>query len=257
MPPDYSTSNFKLWHAQKALKISKSSRWWSYDIMAMALQLHFQRKQLVMKPFGFTTLRATIKLLGSLKFNDTFLNSLIRTTLLLVLLDSLHYSSVTWYMYEGKLPVKNEEGNQLTLQLEGDVIWEVFHLMARGDVPRGSKDEVAKASKKLPHNHPLCFSGAVWTDCPNYQILSTILPLFWHATDAMMCQSAAHRIGAFTKACQRLKELYVKYNRTPENFKDLQSEFPHPRCYKILDRQDWVHFRWCMSGVQPGESHHH
>ncbi|KAI5986002.1 hypothetical protein EDC04DRAFT_2589995 [Pisolithus marmoratus] len=122
----------------------------------------------------------------------------------------------------------------------------------------GSKDEVTKASKKQTQfNFPcliitlfgphLSFSGAVWTDRPNYQILSTVLPLFWHPTDTVMRQSAARRIGAFTKACQRLKELYVNYNRTPENFKDLQPEFPHPRCYKILDKQDWVHFRYIHS----------
>ncbi|KAI6006425.1 hypothetical protein EDC04DRAFT_2969244 [Pisolithus marmoratus] len=122
----------------------------------------------------------------------------------------------------------------------------------------GSKDKVMKASKKhMQFNFPcliitlfgphLSFSGTVWTDCPNYQILSMVLPLFWHPTDTVMRQSAARRIGAFTKACQRLKELYVNYNRTPENFKDLQPEFPHPRCYKILDRQDWVHFRYIHS----------
>ena len=51
-----------------------------------------------------------------------------------------------------------------------------------------------------------------------------------------MRQSAARHIGAFTKALRSLQELYEKFNRrTPEDFKDLQPEFPHPRCYTTLD----------------------
>jgi len=60
----------------------------------------------------------------------------------------------------------------------------------------------------------------------------------------MMCRSAARHIGAFTKAHRSLQEIYEKFDQTPADFKDLQPEFPHPRCYTSLDGKSQEHFRY-------------
>ena len=59
-----------------------------------------------------------------------------------------------------------------------------------------------------------------------------------------MRRCAARHIGAFTKACRSLKELYERFDKTPGDFKNLQPEFPHPRCYTTLDEKNQEHFRY-------------
>src|ERR1700745_4096324 len=45
---------------------------------------------------------------------------------------------------------------------------------------------------------------------PNVQVLSTVLPLFWHGTDTRLRTVAARHIGAVRRAVDSLREYYEK-----------------------------------------------
>lgn len=95
-----------------------------------------------------------------------------------------------------------------------------------------------KTSSKIrdPGAH-IGFAGAVWTDRPHLQVLSPVLPLFYHATDVNMRMRAARYFGAAKKAIGALGH-YYEFELAALNMLDPQPmpTFPHPNKYiSLLD----------------------
>ncbi|KAF9472724.1 hypothetical protein BDN70DRAFT_968516 [Pholiota conissans] len=84
----------------------------------------------------------------------------------------------------------------------------------------------------------ISFSGAVWTDRPQCQILST-LPLFYHQTDQDMHIALARRLGALRKAINSLTQCYLSASPSalPLNYPKDYSDpcFPDQHQYQSLD----------------------
>ena len=83
------------------------------------------------------------------------------------------------------------------------------------------------------------FAGAVWTDRPHLQVLSPVLPLFYHATDVNMRMSAARYFGAAKKAILALRHYYeheLEALDTLDPHNRPTPTFPHPNQYiSLLD----------------------
>jgi len=79
----------------------------------------------------------------------------------------------------------------------------------------------------------IAFSGAVWTTRPNMQVLSPVLPLFWHHTDTTMRVMAARYFGALRKAISSLEKHYNEMLSDNANFAPL-GEFPYPCSYTCI-----------------------
>ncbi|KAJ7584356.1 hypothetical protein C8J56DRAFT_150380 [Mycena floridula] len=54
----------------------------------------------------------------------------------------------------------------------------------------------------------IAFAGAVYTDRPNFQILSPSLPLFFHSSHVEICEQITRYLGAFRKSVVSLKRHY-------------------------------------------------
>ena len=78
------------------------------------------------------------------------------------------------------------------------------------------------------------FAGAVWTDRPHLQVLSPVLPLFYHATDVNMRMRAARYFGAAKKAIAALRH-YYEHELGALDMLDPHNRpmptFPHPTQY--------------------------
>ena len=78
------------------------------------------------------------------------------------------------------------------------------------------------------------FAGAVWTDRPHLQVLSPVLPLFYHATDVNMRMRAARYFGAAKKAIGALRHYYEHELAALNTFGSSTyagTTFPHPNKY--------------------------
>ncbi|KAG1860902.1 hypothetical protein F4604DRAFT_1957637 [Suillus subluteus] len=100
------------------------------------------------------------------------------------------------------------------------------------------------------------FSAAVWSTCPNMQVISTALPLFHHHTDTKMRVMVARHVGALRKALRSLSECYERMSSnitspSPDpHLKFLDSEFPDPRfpypySYTCVETSLTCHFTYC------------
>ena len=87
------------------------------------------------------------------------------------------------------------------------------------------------------------FSGAIWSTWLNYQVLSTVLPLFWHKTDPQMQMIAAHHFSALKKSLHSLHECYQSFHSSLTNpFIDYPDpQYPHHHQYTSL--KDWTEHR--------------
>ena len=89
-------------------------------------------------------------------------------------------------------------------------------------------------------------SAAVWSICPNVQVLSAALPLFWHHTDTKMHVMAAHHFGALRNALRLLEQCYDAElsNKMPSTQLTLNLEFPYHLLYICINTSSVHHFRY-------------
>ncbi|KAG1904999.1 uncharacterized protein F5891DRAFT_1183658 [Suillus fuscotomentosus] len=99
-----------------------------------------------------------------------------------------------------------------------------------------SKIEMARLRSFIPCIHIIVFracigfSGSVFTEKVQSDVLVPIIPLFWHSTDLHMQVMAAHTFGALKIAVEKLTKLYSRPipSLAPE---DPYLKCPYPRSY--------------------------
>ena len=84
------------------------------------------------------------------------------------------------------------------------------------------------------------FAGSSWTDRPNVQTLSTIIPMQCHPTDTATRYKAARHIGALRSAIHSLDAYYRGEMQAHEtsltSFTSPHNPmFPYPSCFTSLD----------------------
>lgn len=84
----------------------------------------------------------------------------------------------------------------------------------------------------------ISFAGAVFTDRPNLQVLTPVLPLCYHATNTRMCKMTTHCFGAAKMVISGLREYY---ECNIETLQDQSPTFPHPHTYKSLSQAPTLH----------------
>ena len=82
------------------------------------------------------------------------------------------------------------------------------------------------------------FAGAVWTDRPHLEILSPVLPMFYHSSDTHMRSLTARYLCAAKKAIHALEEYYQRGIHTPN---DRASIVPYLRTYNSLSESTATH----------------
>lgn len=91
------------------------------------------------------------------------------------------------------------------------------------------------------------FAGATYTDRPNFQILTSPLPLFWHKTDTRLRAMAARHLGALKSAICSLHE-YYKHELPTLNALDPTNRpnpcFPHRTEYTSLVTKTTCSFKY-------------
>jgi hypothetical protein len=91
------------------------------------------------------------------------------------------------------------------------------------------------------------FAGATFTDRPNVQVLSPILPFYWHHTDLEERTTVARTLGALRNAIRSLQHHYehdFPTINTLASASRLDPRFPYPSSYISLSNSTTHHFKY-------------
>ena len=91
------------------------------------------------------------------------------------------------------------------------------------------------------------FAGATFTDRPNVQVLSPILPFYWHHTDMEERMTVARTLGALRNAICSLQHYYehdFPMINTLAPVSRLDPCFPHPSSYVSLSDSTTRRFKY-------------
>ncbi|KAF8623018.1 hypothetical protein AX15_006563 [Amanita polypyramis BW_CC] len=90
------------------------------------------------------------------------------------------------------------------------------------------------------------FAGAVFTDRPNVQILSSIVPLAFHPTDTKNQLKLARHVGAMKNAIGRLRTYYEEVPKLRQALEPhrRRPDFPYPSTFESLQDQQVYKFRY-------------